>query len=252
MHVVAVSTGRVRSKRALRGVRRYLPGGWSDVTLPVNVFAVTHPDGVLLFDTGQSAAAARPGFLPGWHPFLRLARFELTHDDEAVAQLRGLGIDPAAVRWVVLSHLHTDHVGGLEAFSHAEVIVSAREWGRARGLRGSLRGYVPRQWPTGVVPRPARFDGPPVGPFPRSEDLAGDGRLMLVPTPGHTAGHMSLLVRADDSTYLLAGDLVHTAPELESIAPDVATYCHANGVVVLATHDQMALDVFTRRSAARS
>ena len=49
MHVVAVSTGRVRSKRAVRGVRRYLPGGWSDVTLPVNVFAVTHPDGELLF-----------------------------------------------------------------------------------------------------------------------------------------------------------------------------------------------------------
>lgn len=243
MRIVGFSTGRVRPKRGTRGVRRYLPGGWSTETEPVNVFAITHPDGVLVFDAGQSAAAARPGFLPWWHPYLRLARFELTREDEAAEQLRGLGLDPAAVRWVVLSHLHTDHVGGVDGFSQAEVIVSEDEWDLARGLGGRLRGYVPRQWPSGVVPRVASFDGPPVGPFPRSEDLAGDGRLVLVPTPGHTAGHVSLLVRADDGKYLLAGDLVHTGAELDSAAPEIAAYCRANGVVVLATHDPAALDL---------
>ena len=252
MHVVAVSTGRVRAKRAVRGVRRYLPGGWSDATLPVNVFAVTHPEGVLLFDTGQSAAAARPGFLPQWHPYLRLARFELTDEEEAAPQLRGLGLDPMSVRWVVLSHLHTDHVGGLGGFPRAEVVVSSVEWDVARGLGGRLRGYVPHQWPTGIVPRLVDLDGPAIGPFPRSLDLAGDGRLLLVPTPGHTAGHLSLLARADDRGYLLAGDLVHTAAELESVAPAMAAYCRANDVVVLATHDQAALDLVSGPSAARS
>lgn len=252
MQMVAISTGQVRSKRTARGMRRYLPGGWSDDTEPVNVFAVMHPDGVLLFDTGQSAAAGRPGFLPRWHPYLRLARFELTPEDEAAAQLRGLGIDPAAVRWVVLSHLHTDHVGGLAAFARAEVVVSGTEWARASGLGGRLRGYVPRQWPRAVIPRLARFDGPAVGPFPCSEDLAGDGRLVLVPTPGHTVGHISLLVRADACTYLLAGDLVHTGEELQAVAPDIAAYCQANGAVVLATHDPAALDLVSDPSAARS
>jgi N-acyl homoserine lactone hydrolase len=252
MQIVGVSTGRVRPKRAMRGVRRYLPGGWSDATQPVNVFAVVHPDGVLLFDTGQSSAAARPGFLPRWHPYLRLARFELTARDEAVSQLRRLGLEPSAVRWVVLSHLHTDHVGGLEAFSRAQVVVSGAEWDLARGPSGRLRGYVRRQWPTGLVPRLTGFDGPPVGPFSCSEDLAGDGRLVLVPTPGHTKGHMSLLARADDGTYLLAGDLVHTAAELESVAPEIAAYCRANSVVVLATHDQAALDRVSGPSVARS
>ncbi len=251
MRIVGVATGRVRPKRSTRGVRRYLPGGWSDATEPVNVFAVVHPDGVLVFDTGQSAAAARPGFLPRWHPYLRLARFELTREDEAGEQLRGLGIDLGAVRWVVLSHLHTDHVGGLDAFSNAEVIVSEAEWNLARGFGGRLRGYVQRQLPARLVPRLASFDGPAVGPFPHSQDIAGDGTLLLLPTPGHTVGHMSLLVRTDDHVYLLAGDLVHTASELEATAPEIAEYCSTD-VVVLAAHDQAALDLVTGASAARS
>lgn len=249
MRIVGVSTGRVRAKRSTRGVRRYLPGGWSDTTEPINVFAVVHPDGVLVFDTGQSAAAARPGFLPWWHPYLRLARFELTREDEAAEQLRQLGIDPAAVRWVVLSHLHTDHAGGVAAFPQAEVIVSEIEWRLARGFGGRLRGYVQQQIP--AQPRLARFDGPRVGPFPRSEDLAGDTSLLLVPTPGHTAGHLSVLVRGENGAYLLAGDLVHESAELETTAPDIAAYCTANNMVVLATHDQAALDLLSGPSAAR-
>jgi N-acyl homoserine lactone hydrolase len=247
MHVVGFSTGRVRSKRGTRGVRRYLPGGWSTETEPVNVFAVTHPDGVLVFDTGQSAAAARPGFLPRWHPYLRLSRFELTREDEAAEQLRVAGLDPAAVRWVVVSHLHTDHVGGLDGFPQAEVIVSTEEWELARGVGGRLRGYVARQLPTRVGLRLTRFDGPAVGPFSRSEDLAGDGQLVLVPTPGHTAGHVSLLVRADDRRYLLAGDLAHTAAELDSSAPEIAAYCRENEIVVLTTHGP-AVSVLAARS----
>ena len=88
-------------EREPRGVRRYLGGGWSDRTLPVNVFLVHHPAGLCLFDTGQTARAAEPGYHPRWHPFLRLARFELAPEDEIGAQLVRSGVDPAAVRWVV-------------------------------------------------------------------------------------------------------------------------------------------------------
>ena len=228
MEVERLSTGRVRPKRATRGMRRYLPGGWSDETLPVNVFVVRHPDGVLLFDTGQTARAARPGYHPVWHPFLRLARFELEPSDEIGAQL-----DPASVRWIVLSHLHTDHVGGVAAFPAAEVIVSRAEWERAQGVPGRLRGYLPQHWPGGP-PVVVDFTGPAVGPFQGSYDVAGDARLLAVPTPGHTPGHLSLVVRDDGAGWFLGGDLA-TSPA--GLPPAIAAFCRDEHLAVLLTHD---------------
>jgi glyoxylase-like metal-dependent hydrolase (beta-lactamase superfamily II) len=227
MQVRPLSTGRVRPKRAQHGVRRYLPGGWSEATKPVDVFLIDHPDGLLLFDAGQTARAAERGYFPWWHPYLRLARFELGPQDEIGAQ-----VDPATVRWLVLSHLHTDHVGGLEPFRAAEVLVSRTEWGRARGLAGRLRGYLPQHWPPGLEPRLVDFDGPPVGPFAGSHDVAGDGRLILVPTPGHTPGHMALLARSRNQVagpgWMLGGDM--------DLDREVAAFCESEGLTFLGAH----------------
>src|SRR5919201_2450310 len=219
MEVHVLTTGRVRLKEAERGVRRYLDGGWSEMTLPVNAFVVEHPDGLCLFDAGQTALAAEPGYFPAWYPFFRLGRFELGPDDEAAAQLRRLGWEPEDVRWVVLSHLHTDHVGGLAPFAHADVVVARGEWERARGLAGRLRGYLPQHWPKGLEARLVDLDGPALGPFPGTHDVAGDGSMLLVPTPGHTPSHVGLVVRGESRTYLLAGDVAHTAAELPAVAP---------------------------------
>jgi N-acyl homoserine lactone hydrolase len=205
VQVRCLTTGRVRGKRRT-GPLRYLPGGWSDETLPVHAFAVDHPDGICLFDTGQTARASRGGYHPRWHPYLRLARFELEPEDEVASQL-----DPLTVRWVVISHLHTDHVGGLSAFAHADVLVSRVEWERAAGMPGRLRGYLPQHWPAGLTPRLVDFSGPAAGPFAASHDVAGDGRLLVVPLPGHTPGHVGLLV---DGETLLAGDASWPGDEL--------------------------------------
>jgi N-acyl homoserine lactone hydrolase len=235
MEVERFSTGRVRPKRASHGPRRYLPGGWSDETLPVNVFLVHHPLGHCLFDTGQTASAAAPGHHPWWHPYLRLARFELDREDEIGAQLPGRGVDLGSVRWVVLSHLHTDHVGGVGAFPHAEVIVSRAEWERARGLSGRLRGYVPQHWPLGE-PVLVDLSGPPVGPFPGSFDVAGDGRLLVVPTPGHSPGHVSLVARdaAGAGGSFLGGDIAHSPAALPG---PIAEFCAREHLTVLLAHD---------------
>lgn len=246
VRVRCFSTGRVRLKAAKRGPRRYLPGGWADETLPVNVFVVEHPAGLCLFDTGQEAAAARPGYFPRWHPFHRLSRFELEAGDEAAAQLGKLALTPKDVRWVVLSHLHTDHVGGLTAFTDAEVIVSLVEWQRARGLAGEIRGYLPHYWPGHVEPRLVKFTGPAVGPFPASEDVASDGRLLVVPTPGHTPGHLGLLAREGRFQVFLGGDMAPSATELERRARDVADFCRREGVTYLATHDPDAARLANR------
>lgn len=240
MRVHCLATGQVRAKAGRRGVRRYLVDEWRVEAMPVNVFVVEHEEGLCLFDAGQTARAAAPGWFPRWHPFFRLARFELTPEDEVVPQLRSRGIEPEQIRRVVLSHLHTDHVGGLDAFGHAEVIVPRREWERATGLAGRVRGYLPQHWPRGLEPTLVDFDGGPVGPFGSSFDVAGDGRLLLVPTPGHTSGHAALLVLDGERSWLLVGDMAHTAAELEHVAPSVAAWCRAEGVSVLAAHDVAA------------
>ena len=243
MRVSCIRTGLVRGKRAERGIRRYMWRGWSEAHLPVNAFAIEHPEGVCLFDAGQTARAAAPGYISRWHPFLRLARFELGPRDEAVAQLQAVGIAPSDVRWVILSHLHTDHAGGLAPFAGCEVLVTRTEWERATGLGGRLRGYLPQHWPAGLQPRLLDFNGPPLGPFAASLDLAGDGLLVVVPTPGHTPGHASLLVRGREHSYLCAGDLVKTAGELTRVWPELASFCEREGIVVLAAHDARAAEV---------
>jgi len=230
MEVRVLTTGRVRGKRAASGLRRYLADDWAEETLPVHAFLVEHPDGSVLFDTGQTARAAEPGWFPRWYPFFRLSRFELGPEDEVAAQLAR----PEDVRLLVLSHLHTDHVGGLDAFAHADVVVVRAEWERATGLGGRLRGYLPQRWPAGIRPRLVDVDGPPLGPFPATHDLLGDGRLVLVPLPGHTPSHAGLLVRDEARTLLLAGDAQVESEEL----------------LVLGAHDERAPTLLERAKVA--
>lgn len=234
------STGAVRTKRAERGVRRYLPGAWRPDTLPVNVFVVDHPQGLCLFDAGQTVRAAEPGHFPPWWPFFRLARFEIGPGEEAADHLARMGFAGRLLRWIVLSHLHTDHVGGLGGFSAQQVLVSRREWERATGVRGRLRGYLPQYWPQGLVPRLVELDSEPLGPFPASSDLAGDGTLRVVAAPGHTPGHLALLAQVGGRRFLLGGDLAPTADRLAVSAPAIADFCRSSGFVPLLTHDPAA------------
>lgn len=240
-----LESGRVRLKAGERGARRYVRDDWREETLPVSAFLVEHPDGLCLFDTGQTAAAARKGYFPRWYPFFKLSAFELEPRDEVAAQLRAQGIEPLDVRWVVLSHLHTDHAGGIAPFAGADVVVDGTEWRDARGLGGRIRGYLPQYWPAAVEPRTVALRDDPIGPFERSAALTSDGALTLVATPGHTRGHISLLVGSTRPAFLLGGDLAHDTTELESIAPAIARWCREQGVAFLAAHDDGLLRFYS-------
>jgi glyoxylase-like metal-dependent hydrolase (beta-lactamase superfamily II) len=126
-----------------------------------------------------------------------------------------MGVATDEVRTVVLSHFHPDHVGGLRDFPRARIVASAEAWRQAvgaRGWRGLRRGHLPGLLPADFGSRllPVEgLDGNPErhGPFSNTHDLFGDGRLRLVPLPGHATGHMGLLVQlTEDRRVLFVAD----------------------------------------------
>jgi N-acyl homoserine lactone hydrolase len=185
---------------------------------PINVYVVEHTDGVVLFDTGQDRASVTdPCYFPDGPVGLiyrRLARFEVSEDETLTAGLARLGYHPSDVRKAVISHLHQDHIGGVREIPDADLLVSAAEWrslhrplAEARGL---LRIHIDVP---GLRWSPVEFtalEDPTLAPFTAGQDVFGDGSLVLLPTPGHTHGSMSMLVRRRDATpVLLAGDLTY-------------------------------------------
>jgi N-acyl homoserine lactone hydrolase len=131
----------------------------------------------------------------------------------AAAQLRALGVDPAEIGLVVMTHLHFDHASALSDFPNATVLVEEREWRAAWARDRLLHGYATAQLDPRPQYRTLDFSSPPAaarGPFERTLDLFGDGSLMLASTPGHTAGHLSLIVRLAEREALLAVDAAYT------------------------------------------
>ncbi|MDF2709093.1 N-acyl homoserine lactonase family protein [Nonomuraea muscovyensis] len=193
--------------------------------LPINVYVVEHREGLVLFDTGQDRASVTdPGYFPGGITgvmYDRLARFEIAPEQTLTARLAAIGHDIRDVRIAVLSHLHQDHIGGLRELAHAEIVVSGREWDSLAEplpeLRGLLRSHIDvpgLRWRR-VDPEP--LADPSIAPFASGHDLFGDGSLVLLPTPGHTPGSLSMLVRGPGrAPLLMVGDVTYDTRLLEA------------------------------------
>lgn len=222
IHVIQTGTVQVHERQRagsghgpLRFAKTILDRAWTE-PLPIYAWLVEHPEGILLVDTGETARAADPGYFPRWHPYFRLAlREQVLPEDELGPKLRSLGIVPEDIRWTVMTHLHTDHAGGLSHVRDTEVLVSRDEWEDAQGLMGRVRGYLPHRWPD-LAPTLVQFRPEPFGPFPDSLPLTEAGDVRLIPTPGHTRGHMSVAVELGDRVLFFAGDTSYTEANLHA------------------------------------
>ena len=219
MRIHAIQTGTVALTTAWRegvghGRRRLLHAildrEWTE-PLPIYAFAIEHPEGAIVIDTGEDARASQSGYFARWHPGLRAFREWVEPEHEIGPQLERLGIHPDDVRWVVLTHLHTDHAGGLHHFPDNEILVTRTELEYGSGLCGRLRGYVAnKHWAGWFRPTMVELDPEPYGPFPQSLRLTQAGDVTLVPLPGHTPGQIGVVVDNGDHAVLLAGDSSYT------------------------------------------
>src|SRR5215510_8296375 len=101
---------------------------WS-AWLPIFAWVIEHDEGIIVVDTGETSRVHERGYHPRWHPFYRRAvHFSVHPAEELGPQLRALGIGPRDVRHVVLTHLHTDHAGGLQHVTGSRVWVSRGEF----------------------------------------------------------------------------------------------------------------------------
>jgi glyoxylase-like metal-dependent hydrolase (beta-lactamase superfamily II) len=185
------------------------------VEIPIPCFLLEHPTaGPFLVDTGHHASMAvdpKGSYGPilgrAAGPHIRMGKGDALPD-----QIRARGVDPRDVKLVVMTHMHLDHASGVSQFPDATFVVTAREWEAATEGSGIRNGYIPRQFDHAFDWRTINFDGDEVSSyksFGRTLDLFGDGSVRLAYTPGHTLGHMSLVVRTADGEFLIVGDAAY-------------------------------------------
>jgi N-acyl homoserine lactone hydrolase len=273
MRIHVIQTGSVAIKQVQRSGR---PSGnpvlnilldphWTE-PLPIFAFVIEHAEGLIVVDTGETARASQPGYFPWWHPYYRYGVREWVKPEEEIGpQMRTMGLDPNDVRWVLLTHLHTDHAGGLAHFPEAKHLVGRGEYANAVGTMGLLRGFLPNRWPRWFDPTLVDMQPEPAGLFSSSYPVTQAGDVRFVPTPGHTAGHLSVLVTIPEVTYFLAGDASYTqalmlAEQIDGVSIDRTTawrtlaqihaFCRATPTVYLPAHDPDTPDRLANRQVA--
>jgi N-acyl homoserine lactone hydrolase len=173
-------------------ISRWSPGVNEGKSMPFvdNCYLLKHAQGWMLWDTGLTdALAAKP---EGQKP----ADPKATHwyrPKTLASQLEALGVKPADIKFVAVSHTHPDHTGNVEMFPQSMLLVQKAEY----------------EWP-GANNAPRFKPEHPVTRLEGDKDVFGDGSVIILSTPGHTPGHQSLLVKLPKTGALvLSGDAVH-------------------------------------------
>jgi N-acyl homoserine lactone hydrolase len=178
---------------------------------------VNHGSEWLLWDAGVPQSAHNDP--RGWSTIPSLIVYHL--DRTLTEQLAEIGLNPRDVTRVAISHTHGDHIGNVAMFANATILMQQAEYGWINSPNGPNDNVnqlmaLARQL-LGTPKNLELIDG--------AADVFGDGSVTLVPTPGHTPGHQSLLVRLKNFGFvILSGDVVHSEENFErNIVPSLNT-----------------------------
>ncbi len=258
------SAGRLQTLRML-GIGTPRSKWW---TIPIPAFLIHHPGaGSFLVDTGLHASVASTPRENLGGIFGRFSNAKVEPEQDLQAQLRARGIDAKSIQLVVMTHMHFDHTSGMSQFPGATFVMTEAEWQAASTeSRPFMQGYRPAHYDYAFEYRTISYDSDRIqsyATFGRTFDLFGDGSVRLASTPGHSAGHQSLICRLRDHDLVIGGDAIYTLDQLDG-APEpprpfdrhnwrrsmrelqhfARTYPQA---VVFAGHDPQQMDLFGKR-----
>ncbi|RZN01347.1 MBL fold metallo-hydrolase [Bradyrhizobium genosp. SA-3] len=173
-------------------ISRWTPGLNEGKTMDFvdTCYLIKHAKGWFLWDTGiaDSVAAMPNGLVPADPKAVTWRR-----PKTLAAQIEQLGVKPADIKAMAVSHTHPDHTGNVELFPQATVYVQKAEY----------------DWPA-ANNEPRFKPSHPVELLAGDKDVFGDGSVTILSTPGHTPGHQSLLVKLPKTgAVILTGDAVH-------------------------------------------
>jgi N-acyl homoserine lactone hydrolase len=201
---------------ALNDAASFTPGASGPGALSDTCYLIKHQQGWVLWDTGL------PDSLVGMPDGMKSNAGVWTSKKTLISQLAELGLTPPDIRYLALSHSHPDHVGNLNLFPQATLVVQKAEYDWVQPFGGPR--FKPEQ---------------PVIKTEGDHDLFGDGSVVLISTPGHSPGHQCLLVRLPKTgAVLLTGDAVHTRANWDSHRVPERNFNMAQSLVSL---DRMAV-----------
>lgn len=184
------------------------------ISVPVKCFLVESGGRKILVDTGWGKECVRHPLAAVGFGMWFASEPVLTEDETLERWLSRLGISPRELDAVILTHMDVDHVSGLrDAADARHIYASAEELAQANS--GDLR-YNRRLW-RGIDIEALPMADDPAAPFGRSCDLYGDGSVVIMLTPGHSAGSSAVVVRGGEKFAVLAGDDGYSSASWDSV-----------------------------------
>jgi glyoxylase-like metal-dependent hydrolase (beta-lactamase superfamily II) len=150
-------------------------------------YLIRHGNRYMLWDAGFAAPSA-----------------QIALPKTVLQQLGEIGVDPALITFVGVSHYHADHIGQAASFPNATLLIGAADWAVLKETPPRYPNADPKllaPWTTGSSK---------VETVAADRDVFGDGSVTILNLPGHTPGHHGLLVRLPKTgPVLISGDTVH-------------------------------------------
>ncbi|MDM8520047.1 MBL fold metallo-hydrolase [Anaerolineales bacterium HSG6] len=223
-------------------------GGFRTIQFPATFALIEHPQlGLILFDTGYTPQFYQETRRFPYSLYSKATPVYVTEADTAQAKLLAQGISTNEVRYIIVSHFHADHVGGLADFPQANYIYYQPAYdavSRRRGLSAVTKAFLPGLIPPDFVTRSRPFTSvdfhtlpAEYTPFTEGVDLFADQSLIAVKLPGHATGQIGLFLTTYDGSYFLVADACwHSQAYREDSPPHPITrllfdswadYCHS-------------------------